>query len=253
MGKRKDKVVLKPKTCLVCDKVFTRERKKYQDIAKYCSMECSGLDHRNRQSTKCLSCGKEFEFRTSQLNKYKGAGKFCSKDCSKNGTTKVCVICGKEISSYNDIGKYCEEHKGKHYLNFEGIEKRAFTLGGNLRIGKGKKETLIRMLTEAVDTPCRYCKTVISIKNASIDHKQPFSSSGLDRRKVKTLGERRHIDRPENLEIICKNCNTLKGDMSDIEYSTLLDFLHANPTIEKKLMKRLAQSRVMWSMKRKAR
>ncbi len=244
-------VKLEPKTCLTCGKIFTRDRKKYNDIAKYCSAGCYGLDKRNREPRTCLGCGETFDFLVSQLNTYKGSGKFCSRECALKGSVKRCVVCGVKIRSYNDNSKYCKEHAGKHYLLFEGIEKRAFTLGGSLRLGAGKKQALIEMLTEAVGTPCRYCNETISLETASIDHKEPFSVAGLDRKKIANLGERNHIDRRENLEIVCKNCNTLKGDMSDIEYSTLLDFLTANPTIETKLMKRLAQSRAMWSFKRK--
>lgn len=48
-----------------------------KDTALFCNMECS----RNRTLNKCLSCGKEFEFRNSPAALRKGGGKYCSHNC----------------------------------------------------------------------------------------------------------------------------------------------------------------------------
>lgn len=71
------------KKCPTCEKEFLADRD--TNPAKFCSRACGYKSRMNRTKAKCKHCGKDFEFRTSQLKAYKGAGQYCSKHCAGEG------------------------------------------------------------------------------------------------------------------------------------------------------------------------
>lgn len=61
------------------------------------------MSAKNGENRSCLSCGKEFYVKRSQINGVDGGGKYCSKACmygrNKASTTRNCECCGKEFST----------------------------------------------------------------------------------------------------------------------------------------------------------
>lgn len=74
-----------PCRCVVCNKTFYVTPKLITDQFKqnrisnnrYCSIQCAGVDKRNRVKTVCAYCGKELELRESLVHERN----FCNRDC----------------------------------------------------------------------------------------------------------------------------------------------------------------------------
>lgn len=124
------------------------------------------------------------------------------------------------------------------------IELRADILGSNLRLGKGKKELIVQLITNALGKRCPYCSTTITLENCSIDHMEPYGDTAVRERGTQAM--KAHFDRIDNLHITCKPCNQQKEDFSHIQWLQLLAFMAAHPGIEPLLKKRLSRSRRMW-------
>lgn len=58
---------------------------------------------------------------------------------------------------------------------------------------------------------CRYCRNILVVSNIVCDHIYPISMGG-------------NSD-PSNLQIICKRCNTRKGNLTHKEFESLMKFL----------------------------
>ena len=70
---------------------------------------------------------------------------------------------------------------------------------------------LRKMIKEVIGYPCKYCGSRITEENFNCDHKEATSRGGsfsLD-----------------NVEIVCKRCNVIKGCMSSDEFSQLVALL----------------------------
>ncbi len=106
----------------------------------------------------------------------------------------------------------------------------------------GGQAVVRAMLEAALGRPCPYCGKRITLDTAGLDHKDPCADFG-GRRVPLTL--RRVMNRPENLQIVCRQCNGDKGDMSDAEFRTLL----ALPFFPK-LRRRLAAAKSFWRGRR---
>ena len=82
------------------------------------------------------------------------------------------------------------------------------------------------------NSPCKYCKEILTPQNISLDHELPISRGGSVE-----MG---------NLCLICKRCNRRKGELTKEEYLALLHFLRAFPDMEKILLKRLSAAGFMF-------
>jgi 5-methylcytosine-specific restriction endonuclease McrA len=63
---------------------------------------------------------------------------------------------------------------------------------------------LERLMLEALDIACYYCKRVLEVHERQLEHMTPISRGGLHTR--------------ENLCIACSSCNAKKGSMTAEEY-----------------------------------
>lgn len=203
-------------------------------------------------TTNCRSCVGIFKYKKSQENKYKGAGQFCSKECSITGTLEECLICKKPIRAYNGVGKYCSEPCKRQAQVNTPFDRKVRSISANILLGKGKKETVRTLVTNAIGSPCPYCNEELSLDNMSLDHKVAYDSTENRRQKAQNTELRRHLDRIENLHMVCRDCNSRKSNFNHDEYMLLLEFLEKNPAIKKKLFKRLAQAKFMWRGRREA-
>lgn len=174
----------------------------------------------------------------------------------------ICVVCGEEFDRYSKLQVTCgskECRRKKIILGYNNLKKddpiasKALILFSTIRLGKGKKEKSLRILKSALGKKCIYCGEIITLENASVDHKIPrLSSKVYDRKKKKMIfssEEIKELDLEENLQIISRDCNQMKGDMTHNEFSRLVEFLNSNQDIKEKLFCRLKLTRVFFSKK----
>lgn len=94
---------MKHKECAICGAAFSIGAKDWQ--RETCSAECGyklrASKTSKRQKRKCLTCGKEFEAKRSQMKSYESGGSYCSKICmyerNKAVTHRACLHCGKKF------------------------------------------------------------------------------------------------------------------------------------------------------------
>lgn len=168
---------------------------------------------------------------------------------------RPCNRCGKIYTTCRETSKWCSQRCASqgNYNDVGGLKRKAKTLGANLLMGRGKQEKLMRLISESFVDPCKYCGEWLTLDTVSVDHKIAYGKD-LDRyekRSEENREVRRHMDRLENLQIICRSCNSNKGDFDDDEYEALLGLDEQFPGIRGKLLRRLAHSRVMWRQKGK--
>lgn len=167
----------------------------------------------------------------------------------------VCDYCGAKIDLYSEKQTTCGNYECKKKLdkekyrvltNGDPIIYKARTLSSTIRAGKGKQKIMENFLRENLGKPCKYCERIITLENASIDHKIPRINSKVYNRKTKkmtyTAQELRQIDSLDNLQIICRECNFLKNDFTDNQYIRLAKFIRENEDIGIKLRARLNRS-----------
>lgn len=80
------------------------------------------------------------------------------------------------------------------------------------------RELLRKLIRSNEGKPCPYCLEPLTIGTVSPDHKVPLSRGG-------TSGE-------ENIEAICKDCNSTKSNMTAEEYSALWAFLRERDMVK---------------------
>lgn len=72
-----------------------------------------------------------------------------------------------------------------------------------------------RLLMKAYGEKCRYCERVVTVSNAVFDHRFPISKGGPST--------------PENIQVICKVSNTIKGSLTESELEQLMGALQRLP------------------------
>tara|TARA_R110001599_G_scaffold342409_2_gene564168 strand:+ start:19134 stop:19619 length:486 start_codon:yes stop_codon:yes gene_type:complete len=77
--------------------------------------------------------------------------------------------------------------------------------------------------------PCKFCKTQLKISNMVCDHEVPISLGGDS-----TI---------ENLQLICRRCNTRKGTLTSEEYFSVIRWLdNSNDNVNKYVYRKLSMS-----------
>jgi 5-methylcytosine-specific restriction endonuclease McrA len=121
------------------------------------------------------------------------------------------------ISKFEE--KISTVHKRNKSAKISKILKRAITVKNSL-VSRSKKsgvectitvEELREMMYAAYGQKCKYCDKILTIDNMVIDHIIPISRGGTSNR--------------ENLQIICKTSNSMKGSLMESDYKILLDWL----------------------------
>lgn len=150
---------------------------------------------------------------------------------------KQCLVCGKLFIPYLKRSKYCS-HKcqSKRYKLLEPIKRRAWTLSSCIIGLKNKKLVVENLLKNSIGKKCEYCNSIITIDSASLDHKIPYRWKSASKQKKILLNQK------ENLHIICKKCNGIKADISDIQFKKLLEFLETDLDLKKLILKKLASN-----------
>lgn len=160
-----------------------------------------------------------------------------------------CIVCDKLFSGYVSHQKFCsrECQYKKNYKDVEPIAKKALTLSSPIAFGPGRKEFFYNLVSASIGKHCRYCGVMMGLDNISLDHIIPFGKSEL--RYAKAVQKQLNV--PENLQIICKKCNGIKGNLSHEKFIKLIEFLEQDIVLKDYVMKKLSQGNIMWSMKRK--
>lgn len=153
-----------------------------------------------------------------------------------------CKSCNKDFPQFVATQLYCSRACSTTNGTTD-IERKAKSLSSSIRFGKGRKEFFEQIIRNALHTPCPYCKALLTIETMSLDHKEPVMGN-----KNRMLYE---VNTPDNLHIVCRDCNTMKGDMSHTEYLALCAFLEDKPGLASKIRRRLGRSNILWGMTRK--
>lgn len=150
---------------------------------------------------------------------------------------KTCKRCG-ETKLIAEFGKETKRPDGQA----DAVVKKAIVIGANILMGKGKKDFLVRLISEALNTPCPYCGVELTLENISLDHKEAYGSTELRRNKKENKELRAKMDRKENLHLVCKECNTLKMDMDHEDYLEFLKFFDGRQKAMNSVFRRLKMS-----------
>lgn len=144
----------------------------------------------------------------------------------------------RKFSEWED--KILEKIKGTHKRNLSAvitkILKRATTVKYGLSTRSKKYgvecnvtiEELIQLMYDNYGTPCKYCGKILKIDNMVVDHIIPISKNGSSN--------------IENLQIICKTSNGVKGSLTEDNLNLLLEWLNTVPEdLKKDITTRLAR------------
>lgn len=159
---------------------------------------------------------------------------------TKHRATVKCKHCGKESSGYKTT-KFCSRKCS--YLhrknNPDPFLAKVVTCSSGLRLGPGKKDIVADLLRRSIGQPCTYCGKILTMKNFQIDHKTPIE-------RTNHAPIKGHLDKIENLQVVCRRCNCAKGEMDDAQFRKLLAFLETDEAIGRAVWRKLGMSGHGW-------
>jgi 5-methylcytosine-specific restriction endonuclease McrA len=198
-------------TCTRCHVIFKSTRKQ-----KFCSKTCRKLFWKATFKTKTKK-----DIETARANRKTEREK------------KIIAKQGWEEKLLGVVKKY---HKRNCSKIVERILKRTESVKNSMII-RSKKfnvecpitvEELREIVYNSYGTKCRYCPKTLTIQNLVFDHILPISKGG-------------HSSK-ENLQVICKTSNTMKGSLEEANYNILLEWLETIPEeLKKDISIRLAR------------
>ena len=147
---------------------------------------------------------------------------------TKSCKAKVCSGCGQEkkVSEFRKNGKYlyskcrgCVLLKQRKYVEEHPLKIKALRLFNNSKrrngVLLGIKNNLSyrwveREIEKLIGLPCKYCLSLLTLDSISLDHVISLSNGGDSLQ--------------ENIQFICKSCNSAKGQFNDSFFTPLLAF-----------------------------
>jgi 5-methylcytosine-specific restriction endonuclease McrA len=85
-----------------------------------------------------------------------------------------------------------------------------------------------KMFYDIYGKKCKYCNEVLNIRTIACDHIIPITKGGAST--------------PDNLQLICKRCNTRKGPLNECDYETVVKWVRRqSDEVRTYLMKKLAK------------
>ena len=119
-------------------------------------------------------------------------------------------------------------HKRSYKAKAVKIVKRAETTKNSL-VARSKKmgvkctittDDLYKLMYESYGCKCKYCHKILTIDNMVFDHTIPISKGG--------------DSTPENMQVICRTSNSMKGSLTEENFLMLLNWLDTAPEELKK-------------------
>ena len=123
--------------------------------------------------------------------------------------------------------KYLEVIKTSHKRNLEKVTERILKRADsakNSMVTRSNKvnvkcditlEDVRQLILENYGTKCNYCDAILTINNMVFDHIIPISKDGESTK--------------DNIQLICKKCNGMKGSLNEHHFQMLLDWLNTVP------------------------
>lgn len=240
--------------CLQCNTGFEPKRKNWH---KFCSSQCREKSQEIRRKATRQNVGKGGYFRNGKWIAISWGDKITTGLLAIPEINVKCTVCGNNFlarKTHAEMIKFCSQkcRFQKNYTDVEPLLKKSIIWGANLVMGIGKKDKLLGLVHSAVGKSCIYCGVNLTIENMSLDHKEAYSSTEIRRSKKENNPIRRHLDRIENLQVICRDCNSRKGDLHNVEYQALLLFLKQYPRMKGIIFNRIAMARGFLRIKRKS-
>lgn len=132
------------------------------------------------------------------------------------------------------------------------LKHKATNLTNGLAWGRGATQKMMDFIEPHIGTSCKYCGAVLTLGNLSLDHKVPLAHSA--RKDSRRTGYSRAVsdetfvklNSVDNLQIICLTCNRAKGNLTDEEFSALLEFLTLYPRMKQIVVAKLKGSNFMY-------
>jgi len=166
---------------------------------------------------------------------------------NKITTRKICSKCKLELTDdnkYPSVARYCKSchnrfsrEARKKWEHCHPIEYKAQKLITTVRTcGKTniKRTDMATMVLNSMGNSCKYCNEILVLDNMSLDHKIPKSRGGSCEM--------------ENLEIICKKCNTRKASLTHVEFKSLMGFLNKqNKDFKNIVLARMAMGGMLYN------
>jgi 5-methylcytosine-specific restriction endonuclease McrA len=138
------------------------------------------------------------------------------------------------------LDKFLEKAKTVHKRNLDRFARRMLSRCDRWKgglVSRSKKmnveckvtpDELRQLIYDYYGTNCKYCGKRLDINNLVIDHVVPISKGGSS-----------NID---NLQIICKTSNAMKGSLDEHNFILLLEWLNSAPDeLKKDISIRLAR------------
>jgi 5-methylcytosine-specific restriction endonuclease McrA len=116
------------------------------------------------------------------------------------------------------------------------LRRKISTLKSSLKRRSEENDVFYDITTEEIEQmfyacygkECKYCVKILNIRNIACDHIVPLKKKGPS---IK-----------ENLQLICKSCNTRKGPLSESDFQTILDWVKTQPEeVANYVMRKLAK------------
>lgn len=197
--------------CLNCERKFTAKRKQ-----KYCNSKCGKLywQKNNRKNNRAEYLKKRRE------NSQKRTKRLTDKQrWKKKFLEKVKLIHKRNLAKVVDK-----------------IIKRSNSAKSSM-VSRSKKagvvcditlEEIRELIFESYGNKCKYCDKILNINTMVFDHIIPVSKGGPTTK--------------DNLQIICKTSNTMKGSLNENHFNMLLEFLDTvPPEVKRDISIRLAR------------
>ena len=145
----------------------------------------------------------------------------------------------------NKITKYWESrfkrklmrlHKNHWKRIFHKIMKKSSNLRTSLKRRSRDYDTVFKITLEQIreilhksyGKNCCYCDVTLTVSNIVCDHIHPISHGG--------------DSTPDNLQLICRRCNTRKGNLSDKDFKRLLKWIKRQPKeMQKYILRKLSK------------
>lgn len=167
---------------------------------------------------------------------------------------RSCTIKENRIYRSNPVVKKREYEYKRKYVTEDPVRHKAQVLIGGLQWGRGGGDRMIVLIKAAIGTTCKYCGVELGLQNLSLDHKTPVAHALRKKSKrtphnVKTSmssEEYTRLNSEENLQIVCLTCNRSKGNLTDDEYTDLLEFLESYPRMKQIVIAKLKGSNFMY-------